>query len=286
MRLEREKKSASSILLLRQLCSAVDDPLAIPPLIMVLAHPADEVLGAGSRLPRLDGSTTLIYLTDGAPLDMFDARVAGFDRRSEYVAARRGELASALALAGVAMDQTIHIGLAAREASHHLAALARMLTHYFSRAHPAVVLTHPYEGGHPDNDAAAFAVHAACHMLRAEGRPAPAILEMASFHQGRGGIEVYQFLPSTSVPVETITLNPEARQLKEQMLAFFHTQRRSLRSFPPRIERFRAAPDYSFADPPHPGLLFYEHYPWGMNGPRWRALARSATQELELCMAA
>jgi hypothetical protein len=71
----------------------------------------DEVIGAGSRLTRLYGGVTQIYVTDGAPRDMRDARGAGFYTREAYAAARRRELAGALALAGISMDQTIHIGV-------------------------------------------------------------------------------------------------------------------------------------------------------------------------------
>ena len=46
----------------------------------------------------------------------------------------------------------------------------------------AVVLTHAYEGGHPDHDAVAFAVH------RAARRTSAAVVEMPFYHAGPDGV--------------------------------------------------------------------------------------------------
>lgn len=269
-----------SSVILRQLCSAVDDPLALPPVVMVAAHPDDEVIGAGSRLARLGGSVMLIYLTNGAPGDLGDARANGYHTREDYAAARRRELACALSLAGIAMDQTVQVGLADQEASLYLDALADTLASHFSEYQPGAVITHPYEGGHPDHDAAAFAVQAAAHLMRMRGEIPPALIEMTSYHLGPEGIETGEFLPGENSHVHTVELAEDERRLKRRMLDCFTTQRETLRYFKAERERFRAAPNYDFTRPPHEGKLFYEHYEWGMDGPRWRELARASLQEL------
>lgn len=269
--------------LVRQLCSGVDDPLALPPVMLVLAHPDDEVIGAGSRLPRLGGSASLLYLTDGAPRDLRDAHVAGYETREAYAAARREELAAALALAGIAMDQTLFIDLPDQEASLHLVALAQTLADHFAILHPGVVITHPYEGGHPDHDAAAFATQAACRLLRERGQAPPVALEMTSYHRGgETGLEVYTFLAHPGPRPHTLTLCAEECRLKRHMLDCFVTQRETLRPFTVAIEAFRPAPHYDFTLPPHEGPLYYEAQDWGMDGAQWRALARRALQELGL----
>lgn len=269
-----------SSVILRQLCSVVDDPLALPPVAFVVAHPDDEVIGAASRLARLGGSVMVIHLTNGAPHDMRDARAAGYHTREAYAAARRRELAAALALAGIAMDQTVQIGLADQEASFHMDALAHTLAVHFSEFQPGAVITHPYEGGHPDHDAAAFAVQAAACLMRMRGKIPPALIEMTSYHQGAHGIKTGEFLPLDCFLVHTVELAADERRLKRRMMDCFTTQRKMLRYFTAERERFRAAPNYDFMRPPHEGTLFYERYEWGMDGPRWRDLARLSLQEL------
>ena len=66
------------------------------------------------------------------------------------------------------------------------------------------------------------------------------------------------------------------------MLDCFVTQRAVLAAFPVGTERLRPAPDYDFIQPPHAGRLFYETFPWGMTGMRFRRLAAEALDALGL----
>src|SRR3954466_10614255 len=67
-------------------------------LLLVVAHPDDDILGAGALLARLPW-TRIVYVTDGAPRDGRDARGHGFAGPEDYAAARRREALAALALA-------------------------------------------------------------------------------------------------------------------------------------------------------------------------------------------
>lgn len=252
--------------------------------LVVVAHHDDETIGAGAQLGRF-ARLRVLHTTDGAPRTGPDAEAAGCATAAAYAALRRVELERALALAGVAPDRLDGLGFADQGASYHLVALTRLVMRRIEDERPDMVLTHAYEGGHPDHDATAFAVHAACALLDAA---APRIVEMAGYHSGGGdGGTVFQdFLPRPGIPVTTLRLGPEDRALKRRMLDAHASQARTLARFRDDVERFRPAPAYDFTRPPHDGPLNYERFPWGISGERWRALAAEALRTLGLAAAA
>ncbi len=252
----------------------VEEALTLRRVVLVAAHPDDETIGAGGLLPRLR-DVVIVHVTDGAPRDLRDARAAGFEFREDYAQARRLELLNALELAGIGREQTRALNVPDQEASLDLAGLAQRVAEILAEERPGAVLTHPYEGGHPDHDATAFAVHAACAGLPA----APDIYEFTSYHARNGAMAMGEFLMSQE-PGAAIQLSNEDRERKRRMVDCFATQREVLRNFPIDIERFRAAPAYDFTQAPHAGKLFYENFPWGMTGEKWRRLAAEALQRL------
>jgi LmbE family N-acetylglucosaminyl deacetylase len=210
---------------------------------------------------------------------MRDAAAHGFATREDYAAARRRELDAALTAGGIAVAHRLALGAADQEASLQLAPLARRLADLLAEIRPALVLTHAYEGGHPDHDAAAFIVHAACGLMKSA---APPIIEMASYHAQDGGFLAGEFLPDGEVAPTILTLDERECALKRRLFECFATQRAVLAAFPIGVERFRPAPACRFDRPPHPGALYYEGFPWGVTGARWRELAAAALAELGL----
>ncbi len=262
--------------MLCDLCPGLRDSSEIT---IVVAHPDDEVIGAGGQLSSWPG-VKIVHVTDGAPTDMKDASDLGFSSRKDYALARRQEAQAALSMAGVSPRQVRGLGFVDQELSLHLVELVQALCKILSCQCPAAVLTHPYEGGHPDHDATAFAVHSACARLRKLHQPAPAILEFTSYHNRSGIMQTSEFLPRADVGIVSLSLGPGERCLKKRMLDCFATQQKVLRWFPIEMERFRVAPSYDFSEPPHSGKLYYELFDWGMTGERWRPLACGATSIL------
>lgn len=255
---------------------------ALPRTMVVAAHPDDETVGAGSRLPWL-AQARFAYLTDGAPRSGDDARRHGLSVAG-YAQARRRELQEALALCGIGPGQVLHLGYPDQRGARHAAEAARRLAQLFAQHGVESVLTHPYEGGHPDHDAAALAVHAAAALMRRAGQRSPDIVEMACYHRGADGLRSGAFLPDAAADARAVVVELDAReqQRKRALVHCFRTQRETLRVFPLAVERFRPAPCYDFLRPPHPGRLHYEDHPWGMTGERFRGLVAEAFAQLRL----
>jgi N-acetylglucosamine malate deacetylase 2 len=83
-----------------------------------------------------------------------------------------------------------------------------------------------------------------------------------------------------------VSLNADARALKQRQLACHHSQAATLRGVPLDQERFRVAPAYDFTRPPHEGQVLYERHDWGLNVRDWCALAADATERLQSGQAA
>ena len=237
---------------------------------LVVAHPDDEVIGAGGVLPLLQ-RLVLVHVTDGAPGNLADAHAHGFADAAGYAAERRKELGRALALGSPSLLGVVceELGSPDQGASERLVSLTRALRALLARRGVQVIITHPYEGGHPDHDATAFiAAHA--------GLP---VVEFASYHADPGGgMRTGAFLPGPDGVRLTLTPGEQAR--KRAMLAAFETQAATLTPFGTEAELFRLSPAYDFTRPPHDGTLHYERYDWGMTGERWRGLAAEARREL------
>ena len=227
---------------------------------LVVAHPDDETIAAGASLHLLTG-LLLVHVTDGAPRTLDDAARAGFASRAGYAAARRVELQAALAVSGCS-PVLIELGVPDQDASLHMPAIARDLARLFALHGIESVITHAYEGGHPDHDATALAAH-----LAAPG----GIVEFPGYHATPDGAFVTgRFLPGP--PAATVGLTPAEQARKAAMFACFRSQAEVLAAFGTDSEAFRhSQPD--FRAPPHPGALNYERWGWDMTGPRWRALA-------------
>jgi LmbE family N-acetylglucosaminyl deacetylase len=247
-------------------------------IMIVVAHPDDETIGLGAQLCRFSDAL-LIHLTDGAPRDGEDAQRQGFATRADYATARRSELSAAL-IEGEATDVRIaSFRIPDKEAFVDLTGLARRLSACLRRERPAAILTHSYEGGHPDHDAVAFGVHAACRGLG--GGDPPAIIEMPLYHARDGHWVINRFLAAHS-PELTLWLGEADRLRKRRMVDCFHTQRDLLARFELDPERLREAPAYDFRVPPHAGALLYESFGWGIRSDEWRLRAKQALDALGL----
>jgi LmbE family N-acetylglucosaminyl deacetylase len=242
--------------------------------LVVAPHPDDEVLGAGIWMYRQPRECVhIVHLTDGSPRDLKDAERLGFATRQAYAAVRRREFFGALEVLEIPPSRCTAFGVADQEAFLNLTTIIDRLASLVSQLCPDRILSPAYEGGHPDHDAAAFAVA----VLR-NRRPDFDHLEFPLYHSDKDGQMVTgQFLAAPfPIPEEVLKLSPAERNLKSAMLACFRTQQEILSRFSLECERFRIAPAYDFTLPPHAGPLLYERWGWSIHGAAWREQARRA----------
>lgn len=254
------------------------NPAVMAGSVIVAAHPDDEAVGLGAHLADITDLAAILHVTDGAPRAGDDIRNAGCETWQQYAALRRREFENALAVSGASSHFNVSLRCPDQQASFRIAQLATTLAGLFERLRPAVVFTHPYEGGHPDHDATAAAVRAARRLLDDRFT----VVEFASYHARGAEMECERFLENHGAAVIDRPLTGEQRERKRAVFRCYCSQQHVLNRFPLQHEPVRAAPEYDFTRPPHEGALLYERCDWGITGAEWCRLAAQAFRELGL----
>jgi len=239
---------------------------------VLAAHPDDETIGVSALLARFPQSA-IVYVSDGAPRDRSLWPPGMACAREEYAEVRRQEAAKALAHAGIGEEQISWLGAADQEAVLEARTLALKVAEFLREHTIDLLITHPYEGGHPDHDSAALIARRAISML--DGT-VPELLEMTSYHVRNGRCVTGEFLNSEPSSEIVLQVLDEGRERKRKMMGEYRSQRLVLQNFPITSERLRMAPEYDFSRAPHEGKLWYECMGWPMTGRRWRELALAA----------
>lgn len=238
-------------------------PLAGLNVMVVAAHPDDEVLFAGGQLGKAC-KLTIVHVTDGAPSTAI-ARARGFRTRRAYSRARRKELRAALR-AGEVEAQCICLGYRDGRSCLSIVSGVRRLSDLIDRIRPDLVLTHAYDGGHYDHDTTAVLVQLA--VRRAVHTPAS--WEMAGYYEEGGRTHFYRFARVDQLPGVIVQLTPAEQGRKRLMLDCFASQRHLTDQFPVEIEVLRPAPAHDFRYPPLVGKLGYEANEAGADSSSWR----------------
>jgi N-acetylglucosamine malate deacetylase 2 len=267
--------SISAETFLTFIANRINIPELIPVLI-IAGHPDDEVIGAGSILKKIQ-NIKIVHVTDGAPCNNYDAHKNGFKDKNEYSSARYNEMLSVLQLLSVNRENYSMIGLPDQGLIYNLQELVHIIYELLNRFEPAVVITHAYEGGHPDHDSIAFAVDFATKQLARNDKKYPLIFEMALYHGYYGVMESNSFIPSTEGKALRLILDEEDKQFKQILYSCYHSQKVIFQYFPAAHEEYRIAPQYNFTEPPHRGKLYYDNFDWGVKSSEWNSIIKEFT---------
>jgi len=244
--------------------------------MLLAAHPDDDVIG-GSGLLLSGEARAVAQLTDGVPADRRWWPETAPVEEHGYRQQRRRESEAALAVAGLAPSALHSLGGRDLRASEEVPRLVGLLVGLLDALRPPRLFTHPYEGGHPDHDAAALVGRAATSLAA----DPPELWEMTSYHLGPEGVLVSGRFLFPEPAEELHALSPTEQEAKHRMLAAHASQARMLEQFSVEVERRRPAPRYDFTRAPHAGALLYERQGWG-DGAVWRSTATRALRQLGL----
>jgi LmbE family N-acetylglucosaminyl deacetylase len=227
---------------------------------VVAAHPDDEALFAATLMRRA-GELVLIHLTDGAPADGEEAARAGFVTPEAYATARRMELDRALDALGVRPRARLAYGLTDQETIFGLPELVERLARDLEGCD--AVVTHAYEGGHPDHDAAAAAVQIAASAAR---------FEFAGYHARGGALRTGRFHPSPFAPERIVQTSDADRRARAAALGCYVSQAEPLARLAFAPERVRLAPTYDLRASPPTGEALYDRWGLSLTSADWRAV--------------
>jgi N-acetylglucosamine malate deacetylase 2 len=250
--------------------------------LVFVAHPDDETIGASSLISRV-ANVSVLFLTDGAPRDPCFWSPDAKGTREDYAQMRWHEATAAMALVNVSPERILWLGGVDQDAIHGLPVLVPRFVELLREQQPDIVVSHPYEGGHPDHDTAALIAHLGAKSLVRGGHKPATIVEMTSYHLRDSRCVTGEFLATNRIapPELAVELSPEEQEIKKNMIVCYRSQRLVLEAYPVKAERFRLAPEYDFSRPPYPGKLWYECLRWPITGERWRELAVQALTQCD-----
>jgi LmbE family N-acetylglucosaminyl deacetylase len=222
--------------------------------LVLAAHPDDEAVGCGVLLQRMR-TPAIAYLTDGAPQNEYFWQSYG--SRHAYAEVRRREAEAVARRLGA---KAFFCDVADQELFRWLSHAQTWLDNVITAMRPEAVVAPAFEGGHPDHDA--------CNLLAfvAAKQHGIAAWEYPAYHRSVDGALVHQQFRESRGGEAAVVPTPQEWGAKLHLYGEYASQGEVLQHFLAEIEPFRPLPAYDYEAPPHPGVLNYEAWQWGITG--------------------
>lgn len=240
-------------------------------ILLLVAHPDDETIAFGGHISDCP-NLFIVHLTEGSPDNLLYASRNGCSGKKAYAELRMNELENALQVCKFDHNHYCNLRYNDLGVVYTIENALWEILHLIEKIQPEVIMTHPYEGGHPDHDCAAYISQKTIEILSPRyGLSQIQRVEFTCYHGRNGYLETGTFL-GDSETVKTIQLSLESKQKKVDMFECYYSQKEMLSLFMVDKEMFRIAPVYSFGSPPHDGKLLYETMDMGIDGQSWREI--------------
>lgn len=209
-------------------------PTSVHPggVLVVAAHPDDDILGVGATLIRHAAAgehITVAFTTNGAGGDPKKS----MDAQRTIVQMRYEETCSALDLIHIPSSQIINLGFPDGGAHRYVFPLVTDFRQLLETVDPSRIYVHSMEGGHPDHDITSFAVQQVCHEAGFS-----ALFEWAEYNRecplGTSQIHFPHDPYLGASNFTRIEMTAEEAQLKKAMLDIHRSQRDVIPAVPSR----------------------------------------------------
>lgn len=133
--------------------------------LVVAAHPDDEVLGAGTTLIEQKSAgarVVVVFTTNGAGGNWR----AGLRDRGQLSRRRFAEACDALGVIGIPSDDIVCLGFPDGGLHRYLREAARDIMYILRQCAPSVVYVHALEGGHCDHDMTSYLLQELCAKIK------------------------------------------------------------------------------------------------------------------------
>ena len=209
------------------------------------AHPDDIEFSAGRLILRRKAKNTYaLCLTDGQKGQ--EGTPGKNIETTKYMILRQKESASALYELGISPDNMFFLNIPDQELVKNPYAIDKIAL-YIIRLKPDLVLVPPFEGAHPDHDAAhLFSV------IAARNTGFKGIVEYASYNYYQEVFRVQEFIP-TEVEEHVLVPTPKEQKRWKQVMRIFKSQKNQQKYYIPKSidEKYRLLPEYDYSKLPY-----------------------------------